>query len=61
VHHQFTGIWRQLCGQTEAETVIKNNGLKGSPYPPIAAANDYVLAADFALNMDRNNPLRWVR
>jgi phospholipase C len=56
VQHQFTDVLMQLCGQTEGETVIKNKGLKGSPYPPIAAANDRGFAADFALNMDRNNP-----
>ncbi len=56
VKHQFPDVLMQLCGQAEGQAVIKNNGLKGAAYPPVAAAIDRGFAADYAINSDPNNP-----
>jgi phospholipase C len=56
VKHQFPDVLMQLCGQAEGQAVIKNNGLKGAAYPPIAAVTARGFAADYALNSDPNNP-----
>jgi len=56
VKHQFPDVLMQLCGQAAGQAVIKNKGLKGAAYPPIADAKDRGFAADYALNSDPNNP-----
>ena len=56
VKHQFPDVLMQLCGQAEGQAVIKNKGLKGAAYPPVAEATDRGFAADYAINSDPNNP-----
>ena len=56
VKHQFPDVLMQLCGQAEGQAVIKNKGLKGAAYPPIAEVADRGFAADYAINSDPNNP-----
>ena len=36
VKHQFPDVLMQLCGQAAGQAVIKNKGLKGAAYPPVA-------------------------
>ncbi len=56
VQHQFLDVLTQLCGQAQGEAVKVTGGLKGGPYPPVAAAADRGFAADYAINSDATNP-----